>query len=151
MCVCTQVVWLIQVPRVFDVWRKLGKVKSLEQMLDNIFRPLFEVSLDPSSDPVLHDFLKTVVGLDSVDDESVFDPLTSDVEADAWTEAEKPPYSTMLYYMYANLISLNELRASKGLNTFALRPHCGESGAAHHLATAFLLADGISHGIVLDQ
>jgi AMP deaminase len=27
------------------------------------------------------------------------------------------------------------------------RPHCGESGDINHLAAAFLLADGINHGI----
>merc|ERR1712096_374732 len=36
-------------------------------------------------------------------------------------------------------------------NTFKMRPHCGESGATHHLATMFLLADGINHGINLSK
>jgi len=39
-------------------------------MIDNIFSPLFAVSLDPESDPLLHQFLSHVSGLDSVDDES---------------------------------------------------------------------------------
>lgn len=38
-------------------------------MLDNIFAPLFEVTVDPNSHPQLHMFLKTVVGFDMVDDE----------------------------------------------------------------------------------
>lgn len=36
-----------------------------------------------------------------------------------------------------------------GYNTFTLRPHCGEAGPVHHLAAAFLLADNISHGLLL--
>ena len=36
-----------------------------------------------------------------------------------------------------------------GLNTFAYRPHAGEAGEVHHLDTAFLLADGINHGLNL--
>ena len=37
----------------------------------------------------------------------------------------------------------------RGMNTFALRPHCGEAGPAHHLVTSFLLAQNISHGLLL--
>merc|ERR1712093_616862 len=38
-----------------------------------------------------------------------------------------------------------------GMNTFNFRPHCGESGDDHHLATMFLLAKSINHGIRLDS
>ena len=37
----------------------------------------------------------------------------------------------------------------RGLHTFQLRPHCGEAGPAHHLITAFMLAENISHGLML--
>jgi AMP deaminase len=39
-------------------------------MIDRIFAPLFEVSVHPEGNSPLHVFLKTVVGFDSVDDES---------------------------------------------------------------------------------
>jgi hypothetical protein len=39
--------------------RENGDVSSFAQMLDNIFSPLFAVSLDPSSNPPLHYFLGT--------------------------------------------------------------------------------------------
>ena len=32
---------------------------------------------------------------------------------------------------------------------FTLRPHCGEAGPAHHLVTSFILAENISHGLLL--
>ena len=35
------------------------------------------------------------------------------------------------------------------MNTFVLRPHCGEAGPASHLISAFLLAQNISHGLLL--
>lgn len=35
------------------------------------------------------------------------------------------------------------------MHTFQLRPHCGEAGPAHHLVTAFMLAENISHGLLL--
>ena len=37
-----------------------GKIESFEQMLENIFVPLFEVSADPASHPKLHLFLQQV-------------------------------------------------------------------------------------------
>ena len=45
-------------------------VKNFDDMLDNLFTPLFEVTNDPSTHPELHLFLQQVSGIDSVDDES---------------------------------------------------------------------------------
>ncbi len=62
-----------------------------------------------------------------------------------------PPYGYWIYYMYANITSLNLLRQQRGLNTFAFKPHCGESGNLDHLASCFMTADAICHGIQLDK
>lgn len=82
--------WLIQIPRLYDVFKKSGAVESFEEIVSSsscfreapcfatnlvscfpdIFQPLFEVTQDPSSHPELHIFLQRVVGFDSVDDES---------------------------------------------------------------------------------
>ena len=35
------------------------------------------------------------------------------------------------------------------LHPFVLRPHCGEAGPINHLMTSFLLAQNISHGLLL--
>lgn len=68
--------------------------------------------------------------------------------------------------MYANMASLNNWRRLRGfsaliqllcliflnngiLGTFVFRPHCGEAGDPEHLASAYLLAHSISHGILL--
>lgn len=45
-------------------------VENFDEMLDNIFTPLFEVTNDPESHPHLFRFLQQVSGIDSVDDES---------------------------------------------------------------------------------
>ena len=39
----------------------------------------------------------------------------------------------------------------RGFNTFAFRPHCGEAGPVHHLVSAFLLCQNISHGLLLKK
>jgi adenosine deaminase len=31
------------------------------------------------------------------------------------------------------------------------RPHCGESGETHHLSSAYLVVDGVNHGIQLQN
>merc|ERR1711998_640559 len=103
----------------------------------------------------LHYFMETIVGIDSVDDESR--PEHKSLAAgsaglptpDQWTHVENPPYGYWMYYTYANLCVLNQLRASRGLNTFKFRPHCGEAGDIDNLLAAFLTSDAINHGILL--
>lgn len=145
--------WLIQVPRLFDIF-KLNKVLNcFQEVIDNIFLPLFEVTANPSSHPELHNFLQYVIGFDSVDDESkpernpLFDKDTPTPEK--WTDEENPNYAYYLYYMYANLTVLNHFRNDKGLHTFVLRPHCGEAGPVQHLVCGYMLSENISHGLLL--
>ena len=49
-----------QIPRLYDIYRAQGLVDNFEQLLDNIFTPLFEVTVDPNSHPQLHLFLMQV-------------------------------------------------------------------------------------------
>ncbi|KAG7247433.1 hypothetical protein CRUP_000977, partial [Coryphaenoides rupestris] len=144
--------WLVQVPRLFDVYHTKKQLCNFQEMLENVFMPLFEVTVHPASHPELHLFLQHVVGFDSVDDESkpeqhIFN-LDSPLPAN-WTEEDNPPYSYYLYYMYANMSVLNHLRRQQGFDTFVLRPHCGEAGPIHHLVSGFLLSENISHGLLL--
>ncbi|KAI9203015.1 putative AMP deaminase Amd1 [Polychytrium aggregatum] len=143
--------WLIQVPRLYNVYKKSGIVSSFEDVLRNVFEPLYEVTQDPSSHPELHILLQRVIGFDSVDDESKSErriykkyPFPRD-----WTISLNPPYSYYIYFMYANLCSLNNWRKERGFNTFVLRPHAGEAGDTDHLAAAFLTSQSINHGILL--
>ena len=130
-------------------------VANFAEMLANIFEPLFKVTLDPASDPQLHYMLQQLVGFDCVDDESkmerAMEKSIGDIPADQWDTSENPPYAYYLYYLHVNLRVLNELRNSRGMNTFAFRPHTGEAGDASHLAAGFILADGINHGITLNK
>ncbi|KAF9673500.1 hypothetical protein SADUNF_Sadunf10G0030700 [Salix dunnii] len=139
-------VWLIQLPRLYNVYKQMGTVTSFQNILDNVFIPLFEVTINPSSHPQLH-----VVGLDIVDDESKPErrPTKHMPKPAEWTNDFNPAYSYYAYYCYANLYTLNKLRESKGLPTIKFRPHCGEAGDVDHLAAAFLLCNNISHGINL--
>lgn len=144
-------VWLIQLPRLYNVYKQMGTVTSFQNILDNVFIPLFEVTINPSSHPQLHVFLMQVVGLDIVDDESRPErrPTKHMPKPAEWTNEFNPAYSYYAYYCYANLYTLNKLRESKGLPTIKFRPHCGEAGDVDHLAAAFLLCNNISHGINL--
>lgn len=144
--------WLIQVPRLYDLYKKNGNVHTFHDIIRNLFEPLFEVSLNPKSHPKLHIFLQRVVGFDSVDDESKLEKQLQSRKyppAGQWDGTLNPPYSYYLYYIFANMTPLNELRRKNGFNTFVLRPHCGEAGDPEHLIAAFLTSHSISHGILL--
>jgi AMP deaminase len=52
--------WMIQVPRLYNIYKEQGIIENFEQLLDNIFTPLFEVTRDPNSHPQLHLFLQGV-------------------------------------------------------------------------------------------
>jgi len=143
--------WLIQVPRLFDVYKASGLMENFEQIIRNVFEPLFRVTQDPSIDPKLHIFLQRVIGFDSVDDESKVErrfyrkfPLPR-----VWETTQNPPYSYWIYYLFANMASLNVWRKQRGFSTFVLRPHCGEAGDTDHLACAVLCCHSISHGLLL--
>ncbi|KAL7942705.1 hypothetical protein V8C42DRAFT_347713 [Trichoderma barbatum] len=143
--------WLIQIPRLYDVYKDNGLMESFEQVITNVFQPLFEVTKDPSSHPKLHIFLQRVVGLDSVDDESKIErrlyrkfPVPKE-----WNTKQNPPYNYWIYYLFSNMASLNSWRKKRGFNTLILRPHCAEAGDPEHLAGATLCCHSISHGVLL--
>ena len=143
--------WLIQIPRLFALYKSLGTMEAFDEVVHNIFQPLYEVTQDPSTHPKLHIFLQRVIGFDSVDDESKPErrlyrkfPVPKE-----WNTKQNPPYGYWIYHLYANMTSLNAWRQKRGFNTFVLRPHCGEAGDTDHLAAAFLCCHSISHGIML--
>lgn len=144
--------WLVQVPRLYNIYKESGTIFAYRDIITNLFQPLFEVSLDPTSHPDLHIFLQRVVGFDSVDDESKNDTIIQSrniPSAGEWNFKANPPYAYYLYYLFANITTLNQLRVRRGFNTFLLRPHCGEAGDPEHLISAFLTSHSISHGIAL--
>ncbi|XP_047243719.1 AMP deaminase 3-like isoform X2 [Girardinichthys multiradiatus] len=146
--------WMIQIPRIFDIFKSKKLVPHFAKILENVFLPLFEATINPQKHKKTHVFLKYVTGFDSVDDESKHsDHMFSykSPKPEEWTTDDNPPYTYYLFYMYANIMVLNNLRKERGLNTFLFRPHCGEAGSITHLVSAFLTADNISHGLNLKK
>ncbi|KAJ2663678.1 AMP deaminase [Coemansia sp. RSA 1200] len=146
--------WLIQIPRLYNVYRANGILSNFGELLENVFEPLFEVACNPRSHPKLHLFLQRVVGLDSVDDESKCGcQIRADLLAPhGWDSDKNPPYAYYCYYLMANLCPLNQLRSSRGQSALVFRPHSGEAGnGTDNLAAAFLSAQSISHGALLHK
>ncbi|KAM9481038.1 AMP deaminase 3b isoform 1-T4 [Clarias gariepinus] len=146
--------WMIQVPRIYDIFRSKKIIPNFAKMLENIFLPLFEATVNPQKHKEIHVFLKYVTGFDSVDDESKHSDhffCHKSPKPEEWTMEENPPYSYYLFHMYSNIMVLNNLRKERGLCTFQFRPHCGEAGSITHLVSAFLTADNISHGLNLKK
>lgn len=143
--------YLVQIPRLYDIYHANKIVDNFQQLLDNVFLPLFEVTVDPTSDPKLAKFLEYCVGFDCVDDESKPEPRLArkfpvPIE---WNFKTNPPYTYYLFYLWSNLYSLNMFRESKNLSLLSFRPHSGEAGDIDHLIGSFFLANGIAHGINL--
>uniref|UniRef100_A0A8C4TNM9 AMP deaminase n=1 Tax=Falco tinnunculus TaxID=100819 RepID=A0A8C4TNM9_FALTI len=146
--------WMIQVPRIYDVFRSKNFLPHFGKMLENIFVPVFEATINPRAHKELSVFLRHITGFDSVDDESKHSGhmfCTKSPKPEQWTSEKNPSYTYYIYYMYANILVLNNLRRQRGMNTFLFRPHCGEAGAITHLLTAFMTADNISHGLNLKK
>ncbi|XP_051513189.1 AMP deaminase 3b isoform X1 [Myxocyprinus asiaticus] len=146
--------WIIQVPRIYDIFKLKKIIPNFAKMLENIFLPLFQATINPQAHKQTHVFLQHVTGFDSVDDESKHNDhifTYKSPKPEEWTQEENPPYTYYLFHMYANIMVLNNLRKERGLNTFQFRPHCGEAGSITHLVSAFLTADNISHGLNLKK
>ncbi|KAK1875663.1 AMP deaminase 3 [Dissostichus eleginoides] len=145
--------WIIQVPRIYDIFKEKKLVPNFSKMLENIFLPLFEATVNPQKHKHLNVFLQYVSGFDSVDDESKHsDHMFSfrSPKPEDWTTDDNPPYSYYIFHMYANIMVLNNLRKERGLSTFQFRPHCGEAGSITHLVL-LLTSDNISHGLNLKK
>ncbi|GAX13190.1 AMP deaminase [Fistulifera solaris] len=148
--------WLVQIPRLWRIYsrkpvQEREPPRSFQDMLDNIFIPMFEATLHPDKHPEIAQCLQHIVGFDSVDDEGVLETHCGPVEPEHWTDSKTPCYQWQLYYIWANLHVLNRLRQARGLNTIAFRPHAGETGDSMHLAASYMLCDSINHGILLDS
>ncbi|KAF8289493.1 putative adenosine monophosphate deaminase [Trypanosoma cruzi] len=143
--------WMVQVPRIYSYLRKRGKVNSFAEYIENIFKPLWAVSLHPSKDPRLFHFINHISGFDCVEDERRPDtPLHIATKVPhEWTSEEEPPFNYYMYHMWANIYSLNEFRRRRKFSTFTFRPSCGETGPVDHLIGGFLLANAINYGVTL--
>ena len=151
--VSPNVVWMVQIPRLYEIYRKNGMLKNFGEFISNIFEPLFEITRSPNKDPKLVAFLDNVVGFDIVDDESQHERKVSREmpSPEDWNYEKNPAYNYYMYYIYANLYVLNSFRQQRNMSQFSFRPHSGEAGDVDHLAGAFLVANGINHGINLKK
>uniref|UniRef100_A0A6U3UET0 Uncharacterized protein n=2 Tax=Ditylum brightwellii TaxID=49249 RepID=A0A6U3UET0_9STRA len=151
--------WMVQVPRLWRIYYKKGgraqsaeeEKRSFQGMLENLFCPIIEATLRPEENPEIAELLTHIVGFDSVDDEGAAEEPCDCTRPLEWTQEKNPAYCWQLYYLWANIEVLNVLRKSRGLNTFAFRPHAGETGDTMHLAATYMLCPCIAHGINLDR
>jgi len=70
--------WIIQVPRLWRIFHnkkgeKNENSKCFQDMLENLFVPIVEATLDPKKHPEVAELLTHIVGFDSVDDEGTIE------------------------------------------------------------------------------
>ena len=76
-----------------------GITKNFQEFLTNLFKPLFDATIDPQSHPDLFRFMHHLTGFDSVDDETKAEKpvITPDMpHPEGWNMNENPPY---VYYL----------------------------------------------------
>jgi AMP deaminase len=70
--------WIIQIPRLWRIYYtksgpttsgEHGKQRTFQDMLENIFSPIFQATLHPEENPEIAELLTHIVAFDSVDDE----------------------------------------------------------------------------------
>ena len=97
--------WLVQLPRIYRVFKKIGRVECFQDTLDNFFRPLFEATLRPTAEENVNvaRFIANVSGFDSVDDESIADaalyittPDDGSQSPKQWTKSYNPSYAYVM-------------------------------------------------------
>jgi len=81
-----------------DVYHANGITKNFQEFLTNLFKPLFDATIDPQSYPDLFRFMHHLTGFDSVDDETKPERpiLTNEMpHPEEWNTNDNPPY---VYY-----------------------------------------------------
>lgn len=158
--------WIVRIPRNYSILKKMGKLDNFQNYLDALFKPLFEISLDPTKNLKLHYFLTKVSALDllagsfnKINDISLFEHRDLKPPSQ-WTDDSNPPYSYYLYYIFLNLSHLNKFRQSQNMNCLCLRNHTSSSAEAHSdpfgiisetLSSNFLIGKNIINGENLQQ
>eukprot|EP01083_Nonionella_stella_P240437 840539_1 len=124
---------------------------TYQKILDNIFKPVLEATENTK----LYNFLKTLSAFDLVGDEKEVHKFSlgylTKTPPDQWNGKADPPGIYQMYYIWRKITELNRKRKTKNLAPIVFRPHSGEAGSLDHLASGFLIAHGINHGINLKQ
>jgi AMP deaminase len=92
--------WIVQVPRLWRIFCMKGKggveKKSFQDMLTNLFSPIFEATLYPDKHPEIAELLKHIVGFDSVDDEGAMEAPHNCARPSDWQNEQNPAYCWQL-------------------------------------------------------
>ena len=78
--ITARIKWVIQIPRLYSIYKQQGLIHCFQNMLDHIFNPLFLLEEKQDQDQNLEDLLQHVVGWNCVDDEALpeLNPLVTE-------------------------------------------------------------------------
>jgi len=92
--------WIVQVPRLWRIFCLKGNngaiKRSFQDMLKNLFCPIFEATIYPNKHPEISQLLTHIVAFDSVDDEGTLEAPCNCTRPDAWQSDSNPAYSWQL-------------------------------------------------------
>ena len=92
--------WIIQVPRLWRIYCMKGKgqktKRSFQDMLKNLFYPIFQATLFPEKHPQIAELLNHIVAFDSVDDEGTLEAPCNCTRPSAWQNDSNPAFCWQL-------------------------------------------------------
>jgi len=145
------VIYTVEIPQMYHMYKRTGTIESFQDHLNNIFKPLFEVTDNPKSHPDLAKILPKITTICSVSMHGHHNQLNVSIMPQDYNYDTNPRFGYYMYYLYANLASLNTFRTRKGLSTINLCSDIGNTGTYENVAGAYLVADSIIDGNDLDK
>ncbi|EPY35860.1 adenosine monophosphate deaminase, partial [Strigomonas culicis] len=146
-----------QAGALFSKLTTTATLENQQQQLENFFLPLLVATIAPEDPKNAHvaNMLSSLGGI-VVNCGEVNTEISKEVSRKRrrpvdvpWTESVTDMY--FLYYVWANLTSLNALRRRRGFNTLQLRAVLPAGTSRTTLAVAYLLCDHVIDGCALHE
>jgi len=150
-----QVCFIVDIKQDYANLKSREKIKNFQEYLNNVFMPLFDVTMNPNTHPNLALLLKHISGFSTAKHKHFGLPIKTGLSnksnichPEDWNTLANPPFSYYLYYFFSNISSLNALRHTKSLKHFLFRPSVSSTENA---LLGFLLADCVYDGVCISH
>uniref|UniRef100_A0A6B2L1V5 Uncharacterized protein n=1 Tax=Arcella intermedia TaxID=1963864 RepID=A0A6B2L1V5_9EUKA len=131
---------IINLPPLYHEHKHNKLVQNFEELLINFFEPLFKATESPESYPILVELISQISGFSTILEDKP--GSMEDIPPKSWSTDNNPGFLYYLYYIWANVRSLNALRVTKGLSPFLFKPvSSGRNRDYDHLYSTFLVSD----------
>lgn len=123
--------WNVQISRVYSKLFKLGRVTCFNDMLDMIFKPIFDHTNNSDNNPEFHYFITNICSLDLViseNDDYLWKEFSdiNQTPAEWVAQGDNPPVAYYMYYIYQRLGHFNYMMNRRSEPCITLRCYCSD-------------------------